>query len=269
VLDQQGASDQLQNRSAVPSGSSVIRKLSRKWFDDLEHFRNLAFVVSQHDAFGQDIGNDEQSLRQHIPQLNRPSRRHLIFERTVDRDNRGFLLKTREPSIDPGLQPFQKTNFIFRRNTDQHRDAITKKYGDAGFAKPERKRHRRQGFIFKAHRVDPVSNIQGVCGKSPSCFGGNNFRLAHDAVSQKSGFRKCSASMMERENSLGHRRTLQVRCEPVECLHISNLRHPAPKQSPMACAVAKGKSRSGLMLIAGPKLASFGRRRNASGGSGE
>ena len=46
----------------------------------------------------------------------------------------------REFASDPGLQLFQKADFIFRRKPDQYRDAIAKKNSDAGLANPNRER---------------------------------------------------------------------------------------------------------------------------------
>jgi len=93
--------------------------------------------MGKHDALGQDIGDDKKPFRQHIAQLNRPSRLNLILGLTDEGNNGGFLLKVRELATDPGLQPFQKAGFLFWRKPDQYRDAIAKKNSDAGLANPK------------------------------------------------------------------------------------------------------------------------------------
>ena len=105
-------------------------------FDDLEYFRDLAFVVGQRHALRQHIRNDKKPLQQQIPELNRSSGLNLILGSTGERDDRGFFLETLELATDPGFQPFQKARFIGRRKPDQHRNAIAKKHGDAGLADP-------------------------------------------------------------------------------------------------------------------------------------
>src|SRR3981189_2719704 len=74
------------------------------------------------------------------PHLNRPPRLTLILRLTGECNDGGFLLDAREFAADPGLQLFQKADFLFRRKPDQYRDAITKKNSDAGLANPNRER---------------------------------------------------------------------------------------------------------------------------------
>jgi hypothetical protein len=170
----------------------VIRQFLGKGFDDLEHLGDFAFVIGEHDALGQHIGNHQKPFRQHVPQLNRPTRLDLILILGLagQRHDRGFLLETREPAADPRLQLFQKSGFIFRRKADQHRDAITKQHGNAGFADPDRERHRRKRSAFEAHGIDPVADMQGVRGHPCSHVGGNEFGPGHQvACSGKRGCR--------------------------------------------------------------------------------
>jgi hypothetical protein len=153
VLDQQRISDQLQNLFSIPSGSSVIGQFLGEWFDDLEYFRDLAFVIGERDAFRQHIGNDKKPLQQHVPQLNRSSGLNLIFGSTGECDDSGFFLKTLKLATDSGFQPFQKAGFIFRGKTDQHRDAIAEENGDAGLPDPDRERNRRKSLIPPSPRA--------------------------------------------------------------------------------------------------------------------
>ena len=118
----------------------MICQLFRKWLDDLEYLFNFAFVMGKHDALGQDVGDDKKPFRQHIPQLNRPSRLNLILGLAGECNDGGFLLNAREFAADPGLQLFQKAGFLFWRKPDQYRDAVAKKNSDAGLANPKRER---------------------------------------------------------------------------------------------------------------------------------
>src|SRR5580704_1262133 len=100
----------------------------------------------------QHVSNDQKPFQQHIPKLNRSAGLDLILGSTGEGDDRGFFLKTFEPTADPGLQPFQKRGFIFRRKADQHRDAIAKQNGDAGLANPDCERDRRKSFVRSEER---------------------------------------------------------------------------------------------------------------------
>jgi hypothetical protein len=175
----------------------VIGQLPGEWFDDLEYFRDFAFVVGQHDAFRQHIGNDKKPFQQHVPQLNRSAGLNLILGSTGKCDDRGFFLKTLKLAADPGLQPFQKTGFIFRRKADQHRDAIAEKNGDAGLANPDRERDRGKSFILEAHGIDAVAKMQGVRGDPCPDFGRNEFGFGHPAVSPSLQASKDSLSLRQ------------------------------------------------------------------------
>ena len=118
----------------------VIRQLLRERFDDFEYFRNLAFVVGEHDTLRQNVGNNEKSLRRHVTELNWSACLNLILGLTGERNDCGFFLKPREFAPDPGLQFFQKANLVLRRKADQHRHAIAEKNSDTGFAGPDRER---------------------------------------------------------------------------------------------------------------------------------
>jgi hypothetical protein len=154
--------------------------------------------MGKHDTLRQHVGNDKKPFRQHVPQLNRSSRLNLILGLTGERKYRGFLFKTRELATDPGLQSFQKADFIFRRKADQHRDAIAKKNRNAGFANPDRERDRRKSFAFETDRIDPISHMQRVRGNLCSHFGGNQFGSGHDTISSRytlAGFEDLHASL--------------------------------------------------------------------------
>ena len=160
----------------------MIGQFLGEWFDDLEYFRDLAFVIGERDTFRQHIGNDKKPFQQHVPQLNWSSGLNLILGSTGECDDRGFFLKTLKLAADPGLQPFQKAGLIFRRKADQYRDAIAKENGDAGFANPDRERDRRKSFILEAHGIDAVAQMQGVRGNPCPDFGRNKFGFGHPAV---------------------------------------------------------------------------------------
>jgi hypothetical protein len=53
------------------------------------------------------------------------------------------------------------------------------------FANPDRARDRRKRFTIGAHRVDSVSNMQGVCGNPCPHLGRNEFGFGHHAVPSK------------------------------------------------------------------------------------
>ena len=53
VLDQKGISDQLQNPFSISSSTAVIGQLFREGFDNFEYFRDLAFVIGEHDTLRQ------------------------------------------------------------------------------------------------------------------------------------------------------------------------------------------------------------------------
>jgi hypothetical protein len=173
----------LQYPFAVAPGPSVVRQLLRKWFNDLEYFGHLAFVVGKNDALGQHVGNHEKPFRRHVPQLNWPAGLHLILGLTAEGEGSGFLFMTRQLAIDPGLQRFQEVTFLFRRQPDQYRHAVAEQNGDAGLAGASCERNRRESFCLEADRIDPVSNIQGVSRYPRSLFSGNEFGFGHRALS--------------------------------------------------------------------------------------
>jgi hypothetical protein len=106
VLDQKRISDQLQNLLPVPAGSSVIGQFPGERFDDLEYFCDFAFVVGQHNAFRQHIGDDKEPFQQKISQLNRSAGLNLILGATGEGDDRGFFLdRSRKPASSAGERP--------------------------------------------------------------------------------------------------------------------------------------------------------------------
>jgi hypothetical protein len=141
--------------------------------------------VGKHDALRQDIRNDKKPFRRHVAQLNRSSRLNLILGLVGERNDRGFLLKPLELPTNPGRQLFQETAFVLRRKPDQYRDPVAKQNGDASLANPGRERDRRKRFSLEANRIDPVTNMQCVCGNPCSRFGGNYFRFGHHTAPQE------------------------------------------------------------------------------------
>ena len=63
VLHQERISDQLQYASPASLGFSRARQFPHKGFDDFEYFRHLAFVMGEHNALGENVGNDEQPFQ--------------------------------------------------------------------------------------------------------------------------------------------------------------------------------------------------------------
>ncbi len=183
MLHQQRIADQLQHALSVSSGLTVIRQFPGKGFDDLEHFRDFALVIGQHDTLRQHVGDNQQPFRRHIPQLNRPARLDLIVGLIAARDKGGFFLEPRELAADPGRQFGQERGFIFRRKPDQHRDAVAKQHRDARLADLDGKRHRRQGVAFKTPGVDAVADMQRVRCHPRAHIGRNEFGFGHHAVS--------------------------------------------------------------------------------------
>jgi hypothetical protein len=161
----------------------VICQLFRKWLDDLEHFCRFAFVMGKHNALRKDIGNDKKPFGRHVPQLNRSSRLNLVLGFTGERNDRSFFLKTHELATDPGLQRFQKVDFSFGRKANQHRDAVAKQNSDTGLANLDRERERRKHFSLEARRIDPISNVQGMCGDPCTRFRRDNCRFGHHDIS--------------------------------------------------------------------------------------
>ena len=57
MLDQKRIADVLENDAPSAGGPTVLRQLTGKRFDNLDHGRNLALVACQHHALGERVGD--------------------------------------------------------------------------------------------------------------------------------------------------------------------------------------------------------------------
>jgi hypothetical protein len=73
-------------------------QLPGKWLDHLKYFGDPPFVMRKHDALGQNVGNNQQPLRGHRPDLDRSSRRDLILIFVCKSYDRDFFLVSIKPA---------------------------------------------------------------------------------------------------------------------------------------------------------------------------
>ena len=66
MLDKESLADQSQHRAALPGRPAVSRKFGREKLDNVEDRINFAFVAAERDAFGERVGDNEETLRRKI-----------------------------------------------------------------------------------------------------------------------------------------------------------------------------------------------------------
>ena len=162
MLHQQRIADQLEQVGAASGGLAGRCELARERLDGVEDVGDVLFVMGEHDALGQRVGDDQQPLQRRVQHRNRSADGDRFAAFARDLDLRPFLLIRRDLADAARMQAFEKLPLLVRGETEKHHGAIAKHHGEPARADPHRERRARDDFALETGRVDAVADLQRV-----------------------------------------------------------------------------------------------------------
>jgi len=105
--------------------------LAGEGLDPVEYVGDLPFVMPEHDAFGQRVGDDQEPFQRKFPDQDRSADRDRFFGFFCNLYFRPLFFGRRDLAVGSSLQPLQKIRLLFGRQADEHHDAIAKKDGQS------------------------------------------------------------------------------------------------------------------------------------------
>ena len=162
MLDQKRVAEQLEQVGPVSGSSSYPREFSRERLDGVEHVGDLPFVVRQHDALGERVGDDQKPFQRHLAHQNRAARRDQFFGFLGNLDFRPLLLGRSDGAEGARLQALEEIGFLLGREADEHHNAVAKHHGQSVFSDPHRERRAGEDLPLEAGCVNAIADQEGV-----------------------------------------------------------------------------------------------------------